>query len=145
MTAKKPRRNTLQRKVVLEELKKLGSHPTAAELYEIARARLPRISLGTVYRNLEFLSQRGLIRKLPPSGAEARFDGNLDQHYHVRCVRCGRVDDAHGLSEDPVADDVKTLSGYKILGFHLEFIGVCPECRRRPTAEDDGASPAEGE
>ena len=145
MTTKKPRRNTLQRKVVLEELKKLGSHPTAAELYEITRARLPRISLGTVYRNLEFLSRRGLIRKLATSGAEARFDGNLDQHYHVRCVRCGRVDDAHGLPDDPVAEDVNVLSGYKILGFHLEFTGVCPECQRRTTAHDDETPPGEGE
>ena len=73
-------RNTPQRKVILEELQKAASHPTAAELYEIVRRRLPRISLGTVYRNLELLSESGLIRKLSMGSAEARFDGDLEDY-----------------------------------------------------------------
>jgi len=130
---RKAQRNTRQRQVVLEELKKLTSHPTAAELYEITRARLPKISLGTVYRNLELLAQNGLIGKLEIGGSEARFDGNPERHYHVRCVRCGRVDDVHDLPGSFVKREVKHLSGYEILGFRLEFIGICPECKRRST------------
>jgi len=61
---RKTQRNTRQRQVVLEELRKLTSHPTAAELYEITRARLPKISLGTVYRNLEVLAENG-VRSYP--------------------------------------------------------------------------------
>ena len=91
--APKTQRNTRQRQVILEELQKLTSHPTAAGLYEIVRRRLPKISLGTVYRNLELLARTGLIQKLEFGGGEARFDGNVDRHDHVRCVRCGRVDD----------------------------------------------------
>ena len=70
-------RTTRQRQVILEELQKLQSHPTAAALYEIVRRRVPKISLGTVYRNLELLARTGLIRKLEFAGAEARFDGNV--------------------------------------------------------------------
>ena len=144
MAAKKLRRNTPQRQVVLEELKRISSHPTASELYEIARARLPKISLGTVYRNLELLARMGLIRKLEITGGEARFDGNVDRHFHVRCIRCGRVDDACGLAADPLNDEVKSLNGYEILGFRLEFIGVCPQCQTRPRLDDDDTS-ADGE
>jgi Fe2+ or Zn2+ uptake regulation protein len=142
MASKTFQRNTRQRQVIQEELRKLTSHPTAVELYEIARVRLPRISLGTVYRNLELLAQMGVIRKLDFGGGEARFDGEAHQHYHVRCVRCGRVDDTHGLPPSPVKDDVRELAGYKILGFRLEFIGVCPDCDNGCAAEDGEAPPA---
>ena len=54
---KRTHRMTQQRKVILEELKNMNSHPGADEIYERVRKRLPRISLGTVYRNLEILSE----------------------------------------------------------------------------------------
>ena len=128
MTARKTRRNTQQRQVVLEELKKLASHPTAAELYEITRRRLPKISLGTVYRNLELLADDGVIQKLEISGSEARFDRDPKLHYHVRCVRCDRLDDVHELPKDFVKSEIKSLGGYRILGFRLDFMGICPAC-----------------
>ena len=129
-------RNTQQRQVILEELRKLPSHPTAADLYEIVRRRLPRISLGTVYRNLELLTQRGLIQKLEISGSEARFDGNPDRHDHVQCVRCGRVGDLHHVPDDMVRGGIKELDGYEILGYHLRFSGICPACRKQPASKD---------
>ena len=143
MATRKPQRNTRQRQVVLEELKKLSCHPTAARLYEIARARLPKISLGTVYRNLELLAQNGVIQKLQISGSEARFDGKREQHYHVRCVHCGSIDDVHDLPEDYVKGQVQSLAGYDIVGFHLDFLGVCPDCQGRCGAKGGGASPQE--
>ena len=136
MAADKPQRNTRQRRVILEELKKVTTHPTATVLYEFVRRRLPKISLGTVYRNLEVLTGLGLVQKLDIQGSEARFDGNPDSHYHVRCVRCGRVDDVHELPTDPVRGEFTTLNGYEILGHRFEFIGICPACRRSPKPED---------
>ncbi len=136
MNASVRRRNTRQRQVVLEELKKTTSHPTAAELYELTRRRLPRISLGTVYRNLELLTQTGHVRKLVAGGSETRFDADVTDHYHVRCQRCGRVDDAHDLRVEPLTRGVADVSGYEILGYHLEFFGICPECRAQQTGPD---------
>jgi Fur family ferric uptake transcriptional regulator len=131
-------RNTRQRQVILEELQKLSSHPTAAELYEITRRRLPKISLGTIYRNLDLLVRAGVIQKLQISATEARFDGDSDRHCHVRCVRCGRVDDAHEVRVDQVEHKFRSVRGYKILGHRLELFGLCSECRgeRTPSAED---------
>ena len=143
MRDQKPRRNTRQRTVVLEELKKLSRHPTAAELYQIARARMPKLSLGTVYRNLELLAQNGVIQKLQISGAEARFDANPGRHYHVRCIHCERVDDVHDLPEDLVKGQVQNLAGYDIVGFRLDFVGVCPDCQGGCGADGGGASPEE--
>ena len=130
-------RNTRQRQVILEELRRLTSHPSATDLYEIVRQRLPRISLGTVYRNLELLARSGVIQKLEIGGAQTRFDGNPKQHHHVRCISCGRVDDAHEVSADLLGDEVKNIGGYEILGHRLEFVGLCPVCKAQQEQETD--------
>ena len=141
MAGKTFRRKSRQRQVILDEIQRLSSHPSAAELYEIVRRRLPRISLGTVYRNLELLAQSGVIRKLESGGSEARFDGNVEPHYHVRCVRCGRVDDAPGLPGDLLKDEIRDLGGYKVIGYRLELAGICPACRSKPTPNHNNAAP----
>jgi len=130
MSSRKLPRNTRQRQVILQELQKLTCHPTAVGLYEIVRLRLPSISLGTVYRNLERLVQRGEVRKLELSGTQARFDGNLRRHDHVRCVECGRVDDVDDVPLDLRGAERKDWGGYEILGRRLEFYGICPSCRK---------------
>lgn len=130
-------RNTRQRKVILEELRVSCAHPTAVELFERVRRRLPRISLGTVYRNLDLLTEMGTIQKLDLSGAEARFDGNIHPHYHVRCEHCGRVDDVGGLDSALSGGVLTHTAGYKILGHRLEFVGVCPACRGDRANEND--------
>ena len=137
MVAEKARRHTRQRAVILEELRNVTSHPTAAELYDMARTRLPKISLGTVYTNLELLARTGIIRKLEVSGSAARFDGNTKRHCHVHCVRCGRVDDAHDVPADIMKTDDERIGGYEILDSYLGFIGICPECTmHEPKAGD---------
>jgi Fur family ferric uptake transcriptional regulator len=140
MPQKTSHRNTLQRRIILEELCAVTSHPTASELYELVRERLPKISLGTVYRNLELLTQLGVVRKLEFAGAEARFDGTVAPHHHVRCQECGQVDDIHELPADLVRVDRTMLGGYEILGHRLEFIGICPACRARAPASGPDAA-----
>ena len=130
--------------MVLDELIKLTIHPTAAELYELTRRRLPRISLATVYRNLELLTRMGVVRKLETGGSEARFDGDLDRHHHVRCVRCGRVDDVHGVSTDFSGDKFTSPNGYSIIGHQVEFTGICPACQASPTGQADESPVREG-
>ncbi len=124
-------RKTPQRKVILEELRKLTSHPTAGGLHEIVRRRLPKISLGTVYRNLELMAEMGIVRKLEFSGLEARFDGNVSRHDHVRCICCGRVEDIHGAPLDLSPCDHHDCGGYEIVGHRLELLGICPCCKRK--------------
>lgn len=120
---------TRQRQVILEELRRVDTHPSADEIYAMVRKRLPRISLGTVYRNLEILSESGDIQKLELGSNLKRFDGQAHRHYHIRCVLCDRVVDAPiDLSAD-IEDRVRAVTDFLITGHQLEFTGLCPACR----------------
>jgi Fur family ferric uptake transcriptional regulator len=124
-------RMTQQRKVILEELQNNNNHPSADELYERVRAYLPRISLGTVYRNLEVLCELGKIQKLGLSGSLKRYDGYPLKHYHIRCVQCNRVDDAPIAPMNQLEDEIYEATVFEIIGHNLEFVGFCPECAKK--------------
>ncbi len=131
-------RMTRQRRVILEELRKVNTHPSADEVYEMVRKRLPRISLGTVYRNLEILSESGDIKKLEPASTLKRFDGNPEEHSHIRCVRCGRIADAP-LTFDFEIDVVQKLpADFEIIGHRLELFGICPMCSHKSSQDASG-------
>lgn len=125
-----PMRLTTQRQIILEELVKVTSHPTANEVYDMVRKRLPRIGLGTVYRNLELMAETGMILKLEVGGTQKRFDATVAPHYHVRCMECGKVDDI----KMPVQEDINITAAracdYRILGHHIEFTGLCVDCAK---------------
>jgi Fur family ferric uptake transcriptional regulator len=123
---------TLQRKIILEELRKVDTHPSADEVYEMVRKRLPRISLGTVYRNLEVLSKSGAIQKLEPGCSLKRFDGDPHEHYHIRCLQCDRVVDAHFDIDLNFTNKDCQENNFKIIGHKLEFIGLCSKCAETP-------------
>jgi Fur family ferric uptake transcriptional regulator len=122
-------RLTTQRQIILEELAKVKTHPTASELYDMVRKRLPRIGLGTVYRNLELMADNGMILKLEVGGTQKRFDATTDPHYHIRCACCGKVDDIMIPVIEGLADAAAETSSYQILGHHVEFSGICPACQ----------------
>jgi len=123
-------RMTPQRKIILDALEKVDSHPTADQIYEIVRQQLPRISLGTIYRNLEILSTYGMIKKLEFGGSQKRFDSDVSNHYHVRCMDCGRLGDVRVEAAVAVADFACPENGYDVVGHRLEFIGICPTCKQ---------------
>jgi len=118
-----------QRQVIMEELSKVKSHPTALEIYEMVRQRLPRISLGTVYRNLDILSESGQILKLESAGTQRRYDATTDHHYHLRCLSCGRVYDAPLEPLDSINKLLLGCNDFCIIGHRLEFLGYCSHCR----------------
>ena len=126
-TLRQQQRVTRQRTIILEELRKAFTHPTADEVYSMVRQRLPRISLGTVYRNLDLLVEQGKIHKIEAAGSSKRFDGNLRPHQHVRCQKCGRVADV--MFPLPVPDTRRiVLPGFTITAARLEFDGLCDAC-----------------
>lgn len=123
--------NTNQRRVIIEELRRLKSHPTADELYEIVRKRLPTISLGTVYRNLDVLSDCGEILKLEFAGKQRRFDGDVRRHCHLRCVSCGAVEDISIEGIDLIEREFDKFVGGRIRSVRMEFSGYCRLCAER--------------
>jgi Fur family ferric uptake transcriptional regulator len=128
------RRNTLQRKIILEELQHSRAHATAAELYQIVRHSVPRLSLGTVYRNLDILHREGLVKKIEGFGRETRFDADLENHYHLRCLKCGRIEDVDNPVAVKVEGNITTGTGWVVLEPQVEFHGLCPDCRARSAA-----------
>lgn len=119
---------TRQRQVILQELRRVNTHPSADEVYEMVRRLLPRISLGTVYRNLEILSELGEIQKIEICGKLKRFDGNTRDHYHLRCLNCHRIDDVPEGIHFNFNSSLSSDTGYAITGHRLEFVGLCPKC-----------------
>lgn len=124
-------RMTNQREIILRELRKSGRHLTADELYDLVKKAMPRISLATVYRNLEILSEAKIIGKLEISGRQKRFDYDPEEHDHIYCVVCHRVDNLeisrHGMS----AEELPAVGGYTVTGCRLELIGICLDCQNQ--------------
>ncbi|MDR1206226.1 MAG: transcriptional repressor [Peptococcaceae bacterium] len=124
----KNRRMTRQKKIILELLRSTNTHPTAEWIYEKARERIPEISLGTVYRNLNLLKELGEIMELSFGGAYKCYDGIPVNHYHYRCRICHRVYDVDMPLVDQLSKLTETGDGHRIETHRLEFSGVCSAC-----------------
>lgn len=119
---------TIQRRAIMAELAARSDHPTADQVYDALRDRLPGISRTTVYRVLETFSRLNVVRKISNLEAKARFDARTARHHHLQCVVCGRVDDVHeeGLDRLPLPDCSRT--GFVIHDYSVSFTGICAEC-----------------
>ena len=90
---------------------------------------MPRISLGTVYRNLEILTNTGEILCLDRAGIQKHFDGNAMPHQHVRCKQCGKIGDmTRPLVAPPLQD--ASAENFTIYDVDIEFIGLCKDCEK---------------
>lgn len=127
----KQTRMTKQKKLILDILRSTKTHPTADWIYEQAKRQIPKISLGTVYRNLKILKEMGEIMELDYGSTYSRFDGNPANHYHFTCLKCGRVDDVPlAPKEDLEVEAGGILEGAEVDTHRLEFYGRCPACVR---------------
>lgn len=123
-------RKTIQRSLVLEEVKALRCHATSDEIYDMIVKKYPNISRGTVYRNLKVLSDNGEIRKVEmPSGAD-RFEHQCHEHYHARCVTCGRVFDVEMEFIADLEKNIKDTHGFAFTSHDIIFKGICLECKK---------------
>lgn len=123
------RRSTRQQRLVFEAVSTTKSHPTAEWVYETVRRQLPRVSLGTVYRNLQRLVAEGKLRSFERDG-RIRYDADLELHDHFSCDRCGLLMDIPRLNESLPAERRLRARGFAIAGRTLEFHGLCRKCRR---------------
>ena len=129
----KEQRFSQQRERIYQAVQSSMEHPSAQMVYDALRPEMPRLSLGTVYRNLHQMAQEGRLREL--EGPVAPFDAVLPPHTHIRCVRCGQV---AGLAVpyDPALDREAGESGWAVNGHDLVFSGLCPACRTEQPLEN---------
>jgi Fur family peroxide stress response transcriptional regulator len=119
----------MQREKILEILQGTTSHPSADWLYGRLKNRFPRLSMGTVYRNLNILLDQGLIRKIDFGSTFDRVDANRIQHYHFICEKCGLIKDLE-IPVDPSMDEKVMRSTSCTVNRHrLEFFGTCDLCK----------------
>jgi Fe2+ or Zn2+ uptake regulation protein len=123
-------RFTRQREGVFEAVAESHDHPTADEILERARRRMPEISFATVYNCLSVLVECGLVRQVTLDRGSTRFCPNMREHCHFFCEECGQVTDIDFPSRSALGA-VSLPSGFKVASFDLSLRGVCSQCRSK--------------
>ncbi|PWB38364.1 MAG: transcriptional repressor [Parcubacteria group bacterium] len=121
-------RLTRPRQIVLTVLRHDFSHPTAEDIYKDVRKTLPRVSLATIYRNLNFLVKNNLAEEINVPDGPSRFDGHLKDHDHFICHSCKKI---YNLPKYPLRKNYLPNKNYKIGGFKLDLFGICATCQNR--------------
>ena len=121
-------RYSKQRESLLSVLRNTRQHPTAQEIYEKMRERDPKISLGTVYRNLALLTELGEILRIDTEHDSVHYDGFTHQHYHFVCSDCKSVSDLDMLPLS-IEAEVEKQTGCSVSGHSLVFYGKCKNCK----------------
>ena len=124
------RRSTVQRELVLNAVRSLQNHATAEEIYRLIIKNHPSIGKATVYRNLNYLAEEGVIRKVQIPGSPDRFDHICRSHYHVICEKCGQLFDVDMDLQPGLIDKIKDTHGIQFLDYDILFRGICPDCRK---------------
>jgi Fur family peroxide stress response transcriptional regulator len=117
-----------QRQCIIDYLMQTKEHPTAEMVYLHVKNEYPRISLGTVYRNLNLLVSQGKLRRLSCGDGLERFDGNTTLHNHFVCSHCGCVMDLDMESFEHINTLAAVNFQGKIEGNVTYFYGICPNC-----------------
>lgn len=126
------RRNSKQRRLILEALMQNPVHPSAETIYNMLKPEHPELSLGTVYRNLNLLAEMGIIQRVQMAIPQEHYDGNIACHYHMLCNTCGEiVDIMPGDRCGELKCDIETQDGHYIDGQCVLFRGICAACREK--------------
>jgi Fur family transcriptional regulator, peroxide stress response regulator len=124
---------TPQRLAILEYIDGNKEHPSAEDIYKAVSVNFPTMSFATVYNTLETLRQRGKVMCLSIDPNKKRFDPNTEPHHHLICTKCKKVADVHAEFNLDIPE--KLNSDFHITGNHIEFYGVCSDCRKSADKE----------
>lgn len=124
------RRFSKQRQIIYDAIKTNPVHPSADMIYNMLKENYPELSLGTVYRNLNVLTDMGLIIKISSGLESEHYDGNTDNHYHFICTKCNNMFDVDIPYQDTIVSDAQKNSSHKILEHNIVFSGICECCNK---------------
>ena len=131
MNTEKKRRNTPQKQMILETLVNMGSHVSAGAIYKELQKEHPEIGRATVFRVLSEMTADGILYRVQSTSGEDRFDITNYPHCHITCRLCGKVDDVWFDSDPHVIEQIKSASGFTVESEHIEFHGICRECKAK--------------
>ncbi len=117
---------TQQRRLILEIIRQSEEHLTAEEIFLEAKKQLPKLALGTVYRNLGLMAECGEVLLITIPDQPNHYDKTTCEHDHFRCTACNRLYDM------PQFNMMAALSkelGMDVTGYHLSAEGVCHKCK----------------
>ncbi len=126
------RRLTRPRQIVLEAINQATRHLTAAEIYERAKAKYPRLGLATVYRSLDLLVQLGYIQRIHLDQGCHSYASIEHRHgHHLVCPSCGRTEEFADCDLEWLIQTLRAKTGYAIDVHMLELMGQCPSCQTK--------------
>ena len=126
------RRNTLQRKLILDAVRALNIHASAEQVYGYVVQMYPNISKATIYRNLNQMAESGELLNIGDFDDAAHYDHNCHKHYHFMCEDCKQILDVDADFSDIISRaGVNAIDRFDITGYRLTFSGLCHECKQR--------------
>lgn len=132
-------RLTRQRQILLDLIDKSGQHLDAERLYHLAKELDPKLNRVTVYRTLKMLKEGGLVDELDlmhVDGDQHYYETRMKQeHAHVICLRCGKVEEFFGEPLQKLRRQVETHLGFHVVTARTEVGGYCPNCQRQRAEE----------
>jgi Fe2+ or Zn2+ uptake regulation protein len=123
---------TLQRLAILEEIHKHG-HIDVEMLFAALQKHFPTLALGTLYRNLNELSQKGILTEVTLPGQKQKYEIRKAPHVHLICEQCGKIEDKT-IDLDDVIAQLEKENHYKISSKAVSFYGLCEACQKKSSA-----------
>ena len=125
-------RVTAQRTLLLDLIRRSEGHVDADELYRRARRRYPRISLSTVYRNLQLFKKLGLIEEHHFAEDHQHYEVKpATEHQHLYCLNCGKIVEFACPLSQKFKKDIGKQYDFDITGVEVRMTGLCSSCRKR--------------
>jgi Fur family transcriptional regulator, peroxide stress response regulator len=124
-------RITPQRQEMIAILKNSKEHWTAEEIFNELGKQFSSVSITTVYNNLKLFVKLGLVEELQFGEGLSKFEWKSEEHYHIICSNCGKIEDFYYPQLKEVEAFAQDLSKYKIKNHQLQFYGTCKNCLER--------------
>lgn len=129
ITIKKKERITCQRVIILNYLRSVTTHPSVEEIYLNVREKLPTMSLGTVYKNLKKLKEKGEVQEI--SCEVSHYDGDIFSHSHFICQKCNKISDIFDVCRRCSILKRKKIKVGEIKSYQIHFYGICKNCKKK--------------
>lgn len=115
-------------RLAIVELMDVNGHISVRDIFAKIQANFPSLSLATVYKNINAMVENSFIKELKIVGQDAKYELIKEEHSHMICTQCGKVDDIQLETSDLVSDATK-ISRYNIDESNIQFFGICPDCK----------------